>query len=149
MLGFAVLPLTQALLVYSAFPLLWQFLGHASLRPVNPDQTALAMAITTGLFGVLVTICGAIPVVFWLMGIQRTSFHALVSAGAVLGNAPFAFYVLALVLPATIVHLRFGTMSEHIIPVADLMVSTLRIVVLGSSLGAISAAVLWLIAFND
>lgn len=149
LLGFAVLPPLPAFLVYVAFELLWQFFGHASFRPVSAEQAARAMALVTGLFGVGVTICGAIPVVFWLIREERASFRALVIAGAVLGNAPLAFYALAFVLPATINHLWLGTMSEHMVPMTELIVRSLRVVALGSVLGVSSAVTFWLVGFSD
>jgi hypothetical protein len=149
LVGFALLPPTQALLVYAAFPVLWIFLGNERFQPVNADQAARAMALLTGLFGVVVTICGAIPVVFWLIRTGRASCYAVVWAGAALGNAPFALYQLVFVLPATIRHVLLGTMSEHTLPVTDLVLGALRILAFGSALGMISGAVFWLIALSD
>ena len=146
--AFAILPPIQALVAYSAFPVVWYIGGHGDARPTDQAQTARAFALLTGLLGVLVTVAGAIPVVFWLMKRGRLSVGQLLVAGVALGNTPFAFYVLCLILPATMAHLAAGTMSDHILPASELLLGGLRAILIGSTFGALSAAIVWVVGVS-
>ncbi len=46
-------------------------------------------------------------------------------------------------------HLAAGTMSLHLSPIPELIFSTLRLILLGTALGAASAAVFWFVASKD
>jgi hypothetical protein len=144
--AFAALPVVQALVAFVVFPLVWRLGGHDGFLPVDPDKTARDFAVLTGLLGLLLTFAGAVPVVDWLMRRGRVSLAQLLLVGLLLGNAPFALYVVALVLPATISHVAMGTMSQHWLPVSELLAGTLRVTLIGSAFGTISALVFWAIA---
>lgn len=146
--AFAVLPPMQAVVAYFAFPLVWAFGGHTG-RPVDPSQAAGAFAILVGLIGSAVTVSGAFPVVVWLMRRGDTSLRTFLRAGLILGNAPFALYTLGLVLPLTIAHVLTGTMSGRWLSASELIAGTLRVLVLGSTLGVLSAAIFWFLTFRD
>ena len=67
-------------------------------------------------------------------------------AGLILGNVPFALYLVVLILPATISHLVMGTLSQHLVPVSALLPGAFRAILIGSIFGVISAAAFWLMA---
>lgn len=45
-------------------------------------------------------------------------------------------------------HGAAGTISQHLSPIPELIFSTLRLILLGTALGAASAAVFWFIAIR-
>lgn len=145
--AFAVLPVLDALLAFLWFPLLWDLGGHGARRPADPVQAAGSVAALAGILGMLVTICGAVPVVWWLLKRGPVSFGQLLLAGLVLGNVPFLVYCLALIGPA-LSHLAMGTMSDHLVPLSELLVAVLRPVAIGSVMGMASASVFWLLTFD-
>ena len=61
--AFAILPLVDALLAFVAYPALWWLPTTAAYQPPDAAQAAPAVAIMAGVLGLLVTICGAVPVV--------------------------------------------------------------------------------------
>ena len=125
LLGFAILPIVDA--------------GVALL--VLPRGLAVVVAGV----GLLVTVAGAVPVVYWLMRARRLRLTNLLLAGLALGNAPFAWYVLGLVLPLTIMHMAMGTLSEHLLPFSSLIAGSARALAIGSFFGVLSAAAFWLV----
>ena len=143
--AFAILPVIQALVAFFSFPLVWQLGQHGNVRPVDENQAARSFALLTGFLGGLVTVAGAIPIVFTLVRRGRLSFVQLLLVGLFLGNAPFAVFVFGFVLPATAFHLVSGTMSEHLVPVSQLLLGTLRALAIGSTFGVMSAAAFWVI----
>jgi hypothetical protein len=144
--AFAILPILQALVAFVAFPLVWRFGDHGALQPVDWDEAARKFAVVTGLLGMFVTVAGAVPVVYWLMRRGRVSLARLLLAGLILGNVPFALYLVVLILPATISHLVMGTLSQHLVSVSALLAGALRAILIGSIFGVISAAAFWLMA---
>jgi hypothetical protein len=145
--AFAILPVVDALVAYFAFPIVWQLGRHGGFRPVDPTKPALAFAVLAGLSGLFVTLSGAIPVVFWLIRRGAVSFQQILTAGLALGNALFVVYVLALI-PYALLHLAFGTLSDHLIPVSELLVSALLPLGIGSCMGMMSAVVFWFAAIR-
>jgi hypothetical protein len=141
--AFAAVPLVQALSMYFGFPLFWDFMGHG--RSGYPSGAAAMWATITGVCGVLATVAGAVPVFVWLRQRGRVTLTHAISAGVVLGNIPFALYLLLLILPFTIMHLARGTLPQHLIPVPSLLSGTWRVIVLGSVLGVIGALVFWFV----
>jgi hypothetical protein len=144
--AFAILPILQALVAFLAFPLVWRLGDHGALQPVDWDEAARKFAIVTGLLGMFVTVAGAVPVVYWLMRRGRVSLAQLLLAGLILGNVPFALYLVVLILPATLSHLVMGTLSQHLVPVSALLAGAVRAILIGSIFGVISAAAFWLMA---
>jgi hypothetical protein len=143
-LAFAAAPLMPAAAMYFGFPLFWNFMGHEGL-PVDPTQAARMLGTLSGVCGVCVTAVGAVPVFGWLRRRGSVTLMHAVSAGVVLGNVPFALYLLLLVLPFTILHFARGTLSQHLIPLPSLLSDTLRVIVLGSVLGVIGALTFWIV----
>jgi hypothetical protein len=146
-LAFAAVPLLQALAMYVGFPLFWDFMGHAG-QPSDPSKAAAMIAAITGVCGVFVTVAGAVPLFVWLRHRGRVTLIQAIGAGGILGNVPFALYVLLLVLPLTVMHLARGTLSQHLIPLPSLLSSTFRVVVLGSVLGAMGALAFWVLGLG-
>ncbi len=136
--AFAVLPFADALLAFIGFPLM----------STDPGGAAVPFAVLTGCLGLVVTIAGAIPAVLTLMKRGPVSLRQLVAVGVLLGNVPFAVYVIGLVLPLTLMHLIWGTLSQHLLSLSDLIAGTLRAVALGSVMGAWSALVLWFLGIR-
>jgi hypothetical protein len=142
--AFAVLPFVNGLLGFVGFPVVWYIGGHTG-RPHDPDQVARTFGILSGILGLIVTAAGAVPVVLWLMKRGPVSLGQLMTVGLVLGNAPFVLYVVGLVLPLTITHVIAGTMSQHLMPISDLVAGTLRALAIGSVMGTVSAIVFWMV----
>jgi hypothetical protein len=142
-LAFASAPLLQAVAMYFGFAVFSDFMGHG--RSGYPSRAAANWATITGVCGLLVTVAGAVPIFLWLRRSGRVTLTHSLSAGLVLGNVPFALYLLLLILPFTILHLVRGTLPQHLIPLPSLLNSTVRVIVLGSVLGVIGALVFWLV----
>jgi hypothetical protein len=143
-----VLPFLNALVAFVGFPLVWYMVGHTGQQLTDPAQAARAFAIISGFFALIVTFGGAVPAVIWLMKRGPISLWHLIAVGLVLGNAPFLFYVIGLVLPATVAHLAVGTMGQHLMPLSGLIAGTLRALAIGSVMGTVSAIVLWFIGIR-
>lgn len=94
------------------------------------------------------TVFGAVPAVLWPLRRGETSLLSLLRAGLILGNAPFALYVVGLVVPLTIAHVLAGTMEGRWLSASELIAGTVRALFLGSSFGVLSAAVLWSLALR-
>ena len=145
--AFAVVPFVDALIGFFGFPLVWYIGGHTR-QLHDPAAAARGFALVTGFAGLVVTVCGAVPAVLWLMKRGPVSLPQLIAAGVLLGNVPFVVYVISLVLPATLAHLVAGTLSQHLSPFSDLIAGTLRVLAIGSVLGASSAFVFWLLGIR-
>jgi hypothetical protein len=145
--AFAVLPFVDALVGFVGFPLVWYMGGHDG-RPADPEQAARSFALLSGFLGLVVTIGGAVPAVLWLRKRGPVSLWQLIAAGLILGNVPFLFYMIRFVLPAALTHLVAGTMSQHLVPVSDLLAGVLRVLAIGSVMGALSALVFWFLAIR-
>jgi hypothetical protein len=144
----ALVPFVDAAVAYLGFPFVWAMGGHSG-RLIDPDDVAFGFAVISGVLGFLVTCAGAVPFALWLAKRGSISLRKALVAGLLLGNAPFGVFVIALVLPATIGHLMMGTMSQHLAPLSSLVAGTLRVVVIGSGMGAVSAAVFWLVGIRE
>lgn len=145
--AFAAVPFLDALVAFFGFPLVWYIGGHTG-RPQDPTEAAGSFALLIGLMGLVVTVGGAVPIVLWLMKRGAVSLRELITAGVLLGNVPFVLYVVGLVLPLTVLHLIRGSMAQHLMPLSDLIVGTLRAVAIGSVLGALSSLVFWLLGIR-
>jgi hypothetical protein len=146
--AFAIVPFVDAAAAYLCFPLVWAMGGHTG-NLINPEGAAFGFAVLSGVLGLLVTGVGAVPIVFSLAKRGPISLPTAFFAGLLLGNVPFGLYVLALVLPATMAHLSAGTMSEHLLPLSELVAATIRILLIGSGMGALSAAVFWFLGLYE
>jgi len=145
--AFAVLPPVDALMALVVYPALWWLPTTAIFQPPDPAQAARGFAILAGAVGLIVTFGGAVPIVFWLIRRGTLSIGQLVLAGLALGNLPFAMYAAAMILFA-IGHLIGGTMSQHLVPAAELLAGVVRALVAGSVLGVMSAIVFWVIGIR-
>jgi hypothetical protein len=145
--AFALLPVVDAVVAFLAFPAVWAYGPDRGFRPSDPGQAALVFAMVAGVMGLLVTLSGAMPVVFWLIKRGPVSFRQLLIAGVALGNLPFAVYV-ATLIPYAVLHLAFGTLSEHLIPVSALLAAVPLPLAVGSCMGLISAVVFWFAAIQ-
>jgi hypothetical protein len=139
----AVLPLFDACLGYLAFPLWW------ALRNAPGDFSeptpAFAFAAINGVTGLFVTVTAVLPAVFWLQKRGPLTLQRLTLAGALLGNLPFAVVAAATVAIA-FGHLVGGTLSDHLSPAPDLLGGALRVILLGTFMGAASGAMFWALA---
>ena len=146
--AFAIVPFVDAAVAYLCFPLMWAMRGHPG-QLVNPAGVAFSVAVISGFLGLLVTCAGAVPLVAWLRKRGPISLPTALVAGLLLGNAPFGVYLIGLVTPATIAHVINGTMSEHLAPLSELIAGTIRILVIGSGMGALSGAVVWFLGLYE
>ena len=101
-----------------------------------------------GGFSVLLMITATAPIAIWLIRRGQTTIRHFALAGAAVGNLPFAAY-LCLVLALTIAHLIAGTLGQHLSPPGALLVGGLRVILIGSGIGAASGVVFRLIAVRD
>ena len=144
----AVLPLITAALAFMAFPLVWAISGNQG-RPFDSNEAAGAFAFVAGFFGSVVTFGGAAPLAFWRLRRGSIPLRQSVVDGLLLGNVPFLLYVVAFVLPLTVMHMVNGTMSGRWLPVTELVLGALRAIVIGSLLGMASGAIFWAIGLRE
>ena len=138
-----VLPLVDALVAFLGFPVVW-WLGNHRTGSIYPQPAAVGFAILAGVIGLVMTLCGALPVVWSLAARGPIALKQLLVAGLVLGNAPAAASLL-FIIPITLGHVANGTMAEHLLPVSELLAGSLRVLAIGSAMGMISAAVFWVL----
>ncbi len=146
--AFAVLPFITAVLAFFAFPLVWALGGHAG-RPLDSNQVAGMFAFVAGLFALVVTLVAAAPLALWRLKRGPIPLWQSMVDGLLLGNAPFVLYVVALLLPFTVVHMMMGTMSGRWLPFSELVFGTLRAVTIGSVLGTTSGAIFWFLGIRE
>ena len=146
-LAFTLLPFVNGLLGYLLFPALSRLADHRS-QFADPHGAAVSIAILCAVLTVMVTLCGAIPVVFWLQRRGPITLGQTLAAGVLLGNAPFAFFALAS-LAFAVMHLLAGTLSDHLASAVDVIAGALRVVLLGSVLGSAAAALVWVIGVRN
>ena len=139
----AVLPFVDALVAFLGFPVVW-WLGNHRAGFIDHQAAAMSFAILTGLIGVLMTLCGALPVVWSLSTRGPIALKQLLVAGLVLGNVPAAASLL-FIIPVTLGHVANGTMADHLLPVPELLAGSLRVLAIGSAMGMISAAAFWVL----
>jgi hypothetical protein len=134
-LGLAVQPLVAALLGSLFFPFL--ALTDPRLKSSSPTlEIGLMSAAVVGAAGLLITVLAAAPVFYWLCGRGTVTWrHALVS-GVLCANIPTA-----LLLGLVFFNGRDPRLSD-----LDFLMIALRVGVLASCIGAVSASVFWGIA---
>lgn len=146
-MALAVLPLIDAVLGFAGFRLLWAVGGRAFFT-ADPAPAAFAFAVLSGLAGLLVTWCAAAPMVVARLRRGPISLQDSVVAGLLLGNTPFGLYIVGLVIPATFAHVMAGTMAGRWLSVPELAAATLRMLFIGSTMGAASGAIFWFLGIR-
>ena len=116
--AFAVLPFVDALAGFVGFPLVWYTGGHTG-QLYDAAQAARAFGLAAGLAGLVVTLGGAVPAVFWLMKRGPVTLWQLIAAGLILGNVPFVSYVFRLVWSLSLMALNGEPISRHLAPIPD------------------------------
>ena len=105
------------------------------------------VAILSGVSAIFVTISGGLPAYLTLKQRGPISLSQTVWTGAALGNLPLALFGFMSALFA-LAHVAAGTISQHLVPISSLIISTIGLILLGSILGAASAAVFWFVAIK-
>ena len=141
--AFAVVPLVVFVVARLGFPIVWSMSGNRG-QIISPPDPATSFGALTGIVGLLVTLFGAVPTFVWMKKRGPLSLSRTIGAGIVLGNTPMVA-IAAGALYFTILHIIGGTISQHLSPPLDVITGFLRISVIGSVLGAISAFVFWLV----
>jgi len=111
------------------------------------DERLRHLALLVCMLAILVTVVAAVPIVWWLLQRGPLSLKRLLMAGFVLGNIPLGAY-LTIVAQAAIYHLVNGTISQHLLPLLDLLTGLLHFISVGSFVGSASALVFWLVAVS-
>ncbi len=137
----------NALAGFLVFPLLWYTGGHTG-QLHDAAKAARAFGLAAGLVGLVVTLGGAVPAVFWLMKRGPVTLWRLIAVGVILGNAPFVSYVFRLVWSLTLMALHGEPISRHLAAIPDLIAGTLRALAIGSTLGTLSASVFWFVGIR-
>src|SRR5262245_44574959 len=141
-LGFAVQPLVCALVAFMSFPIL-EYTGRSLYggRPADALDSAIAVAIGTGLVGFFVTIVAAVPSYLWVRSRGLLSRGVVLWCGVILGNLPSLLIVVLLAInraqqgqAANFDALTYG------------VAGAIRAIAFGSFIGAAGAAVFWWIA---
>ncbi len=134
--GFVVQPLSAAILGFIAFPLI-DFTQSAieGGRPTDPMRAAISIGLGAGFAAFLVTVCGAFPLVVWLLKRGPLTLKQILWGGAILGNLPFAVIVALAVL-------------TNNVNVSASWLGTLRSLALGALFGVVGAALFWAISIR-
>lgn len=140
LLGLVVQPFVAAALAFALFPLV-EYTGrlvYGGGRTVDPVEAATGFAIMAGVVASFVAGVVAYPSILWLLKRGPLTRAQTMVGGVVLGNVPGALIVLVLATR----HLSRGV-TPNLENVAYGGGGALRIVVLGSVLGLVCAAVFW------
>ena len=140
--GFAVQPFVAGLMGFVLFPVIAiSGRGLYSGYPSDMLDAAVSMAFGMGIAGLVVTVFAAVPLFARLLRRGHISQGEVLFSGALLGNIPSALIVLGLVLRI----LNDGG-SPDLNNTTYGVPGAARAIVLGSVVGAGSAAVFWWIA---
>ena len=146
-LALALVPFANVPLGAAAFyVLVWS--GGWSDGLHNPLVNSLLWGVLVAFIAFLITLVGAIPAVFWMRRRGPITLRRTLTAGVLLGNAPLAFGV-CWVLILTLTHLAAGTLSEHLSPMADLVIGIFKVTIFGSVLGLASAWLVWMVGIRN
>lgn len=134
--GFAVQPFSAAALGFITFPLIdftqRTIEGGATTDPMG---AAVSVGLGAGLAAFLVTVCGALPVVAWLLRRGPLTLRQVLWGGVILGNLPFG--VIA----------ALAVITNNVSAGAS-FVGILRAFAFGSLFGAAGAALFWAISIR-
>jgi hypothetical protein len=139
--AFAVVPLVVFVVARMGWPLVWTMSGNSG-QIISPDDPATTFAALTAFVGLLVTLFGAVPAFVWMKRRGPVSLSRAIGAGVVLGNSPMVASAIG-AASFTILHIIGGTISQHLSPPLDVIAGFLRLSIIGSVLGVISAFVFW------
>lgn len=146
LIAFALMPLINTLLAFVVFPTLRFVRERAEFRMViDTDHGTYILAVLTGLIAVAVTVAGAVPAFYSMAKRGPVSLKQTLLAGLALGNAPFVVGAL-IAIAFALMHVAAGTISDHLVPLSDLIAGNLALLAAGSLLGVASAAVFWAVA---
>jgi hypothetical protein len=112
--------------------------------PIDPVDSAAALATGVGIIAIVVTIFGAVPAMTWLIRRGPLSLQTVLLLGATLGNVPFAMIVVAIL----VMHLVNGTLSTDVAGLWYGVHGSVRAIALGLLIGTISAAVFWVVGIR-
>ena len=138
-LAFLLMPPVSALAAAVVFPLL----SVGQFQPEGVAPVAFAAAIAA----VLVTLGGALPAFLTLKRRGAITLSQTLCAGAALGNAPNVAIAVGAIF-FTLAHIAAGTISQHLSPPLGILTGAVRLLLLGTAVGIISAAVFWFIALR-
>jgi hypothetical protein len=140
--AFTTVPIVVFVVTRVAWPIVWYMSGNSG-QIISPSDPATSFAALTAFVGVLVTLFGAMPVFVWMKKRGPVSLWRTIGAGIVLGNTPMVAIAIG-ALYFTVLHIIGGTISQHLSPPMDVIAGFVRLSVIGSVLGGISACVFWL-----
>lgn len=134
--GFLVQPLSAATLGFLAFPLI-EFTRRAieGGTTSDPMRAAISVGLAAGFAAFMVTVCGALPVVAWLLKRGPLRLKQILWGGALLGNLPFAVILL------------MSFLTNNISAGASWL-GLLRALTLGALFGVVGAALFWAISIR-
>lgn len=141
--GLALQPFVAAALGFASFPLV-DYTGRPLYGgfPADPVASAISFSFGVGIVALVVTVCGALPTVLYLLKRGRLTLKQVLVGGAVLGNAPF----IVLVAGILVSHVARGMMSPDVGQLWYGFRGAIRATAISSYLGVGSAAVFWLVA---
>jgi hypothetical protein len=133
------MPLVSAIAAAVVFPVV-------SFRGAGVAGSGV-FAFVAAIAAVFVTAAGAVPAFLALKRRGPITFSQTLCAGAALGNAPGALFAFMSAFFA-VAHIAAGTISQHVSPLSSLLAGALRVVLLGTAVGSISAAVFWFVGLR-
>ena len=130
-------------LAFMAFPLV-DYTGRPLYGgfPVDPAGAALSFSFGVSIVALVVTVCGAVPTVLYLLKRGPLTLKKVLVGGAALGNAPFILMVAGIVASQVF----RGTMSPDVGRLWYGLPGAIRATAISSYIGVGSAAVFLVIA---
>jgi hypothetical protein len=142
--GFALVPVTAALIAVPLYAVMFGTGLFAPGAPINTGDAAIGLGSGVAFLAVLMTAFCAIPAVNWLSDRRLLSLPRVILLGAAIGNVPFAVIVTGVVA----VHLARGTFSTDVGQLWYGTVGALARVAMGLIVGVSSAGVFWFVAIE-
>ena len=131
--GFVVQPFAAAILGFVAFPLIDLTLEGGGTT--DRLGAAVSIALAAGLAAILVTVCGAFPVVVWFLKRGPLRLKQVLWGGVILGNLPFA-----VIVPLAIVTNNVSADASWL--------GLIRSLAFGALFGVVGAALFWAISIR-